>query len=104
MAAAKEPLLDVQDIQGNILVGFNKDHQLLVALNIRKPDDARRWLARIARHVSTMEEVAQFNALFRMQKKRLGHEPTGLVASWMNIAFSRGGIAKLTSAEVAGSL
>ncbi len=101
MAAAEEPLLDAGDIQGNILAGFNKDHQLLVALNIRDVEDARRWLARIAPHVSTMAEVAQFNALFRMQKKRLGHDPTGLVASWMNIAFSRGGIAKLISDEVA---
>ena len=33
--AVREPLLDMDDIQGNILAGFNKDHQYLVALKFQ---------------------------------------------------------------------
>jgi Dyp-type peroxidase family len=92
-----EPLLDVHEIQGNILTGFNKDHQRLIALNIRNVPEARQWLARIAPHVGTLAEVQQFNALFRMKRARLGHDPSGLRANWMSIAFSREGLAKLSS-------
>lgn len=92
-----EPLLDVHDIQGNILAGFNKDHQRLIALQIRDVAAARRWLARVVPSINSLAEVHQFNTLFRMRRSRLGRDPHGLVATWMNIAFSRDGIAKLTS-------
>src|SRR5262245_22620580 len=101
---ADEPLLDVHDIQGNILAGFNKDHQRLIALKIRDVTAARRWLARVVPWVSSLAEVAQFNALFRMRRARLDHDPPGLVATWMNLAFSRDGIARLTSDADADAL
>ena len=99
-----EPLLDVHDIQGNILAGFNKDHQRLIALRIRDVADARRWLTRVLPWISSLAEVYQFNALFRLRRKRLDQDPHGLVATWMNLAFSRDGIAKLSSADDADAL
>jgi Dyp-type peroxidase family len=99
-----EPLLDVDEIQGNILAGFNKDHQRLIGLRIRGVTEARRWLARILPDVSSLAEVYHFNALFRMRRARLGRDPSGLVATWMNIAFSREGLAKLSSDSEAGAL
>ena len=99
-----EPLLDVHEIQGNILAGFNKDHQRLVGLRIRGVAEARKWLARILPHVSSLAEVYQFNALFRLRRSRLGRDPVCLVASWMNIAFSRDGLAQLTSDSDAAAL
>ena len=99
-----EPLLDIHNIQGNILAGFNKDHQRLIALRIRGLAEARRWLARIVPSINSLAEVYQFNALHRMQRARLDRDPHGLVATWMNLAFSRGGIAKLTSDADADSL
>lgn len=94
-----EVLLDADDIQGNILTGFNKDHQLLIALSIRDVSAAKAWLARVAPHISSLREVLQFNNLFRARRRRLGHDPAGLVATWLNVAFGHGGIAKLTSAS-----
>lgn len=99
-----EPLLNTHDIQGNILAGFNKDHQRLIALQIRDVAAARRWLIRILPYVSTLAEVYTFNALFSMRRARLGRDPRTLKVTWMNLAFSRDGIAKLSSEEEADAL
>jgi Dyp-type peroxidase family len=97
----REPLLDVNDIQGNILAGFNKDYQILLALKIHDVPAARGWLRRIVPEISSTAEVYQFNTLFRMLRARLGRDPVGLVATWANIAFSHDGLAALASpAEV----
>jgi Dyp-type peroxidase family len=97
----REPLLAVNDIQGNTLVGFNKDHQFLLALKIHDVPAARQWLRRIVPEISSMAEVYQFSTLFRMLRARLGRDPVGLVATWVNIAFSHDGLAALASpAEV----
>ena len=103
-ASVPEPLLDVNDMQGNILAGFNKDHQRLVALRIRDVTQARSWLTRLLPHVSSLAEVNHFNSLFRMRRARLGRDSHGLVSSWMNIAFTRDAIAKLTSDADASAL
>jgi len=70
--AKDEGLLEVDDIQGNILAGFNKDYQLLVALAIHDTAAAKAWLSRVAPHISSLAEVSQFNQLFRAKRKRLG--------------------------------
>jgi Dyp-type peroxidase family len=92
-----EPLLEIHEIQGNILGGFNKDHKLLLALTIRDVGAAKRWLRRIAPEISTTAEVLQFNTLFRALRAKHGHDPNGLAATWVNIAFTRDGLAALTS-------
>lgn len=96
-----EPILDIDDIQGNVLTGFNKDYQLLVALKLSDVPSARNWLRRILPGVNTLAEVGHFNAVFRMRRARLGHDPIGLIATWANIAFSHAGLAALTSAQEA---
>ena len=96
-AIQDEGLLEVDDIQGNILGAFNKDFQQLVALAIRDVAAAKAWLSRVAPVISSVAEVAQFNQLFRARRKRMGHDPLGLIATWVNIAFSHDGLAKLTS-------
>lgn len=92
-----EPLFELDEIQGNILAGFSKDRQLLIALRLRDPVASRAWVARITPHIHSMAEVEQFNALFRARRRRLGHDPAGLIATWANVAFSHGGLAALTS-------
>lgn len=100
-----EPLIDVDDIQGNILAGFNKDHQLLLALRLREPAAARAWLGRVLPHISTHREVSRFNALFKERKARMaGAEPVGLVATWANISFSHAGLAALSSRDEADAI
>jgi Dyp-type peroxidase family len=99
-----EPLLDVRDIQGNILAGFNKDQQHLLALTFRDLPAARRWLRRIAGEISSLELVHQFNALFRNARVSRGSDPAGLIATWANIAFSHPGLARLTSVSDANGI
>src|SRR5215467_7237263 len=95
--STREPLLNVHEIQGNILAGFNKDHQLLIALKIVNVHSAKNWLRRICVEISSTAEVAKFNELFRVQRKRLGRDPKGLISTWANIAFTHQGLAMLSS-------
>src|SRR5262245_33554589 len=96
--APEEPVLDVHDIQGNVLVGFNKDHQVFVFFEITEVAAAKRWLQVISPRIATVEETLAFRRLFRALRYRRASEAEGLVATWVNIAFSRTGIEKLTSA------
>ena len=103
--AMTEDLFDIHDIQGNILAGFNKDHQLLMAFRLRDLVAARAWLKKVVVHINSMSEVGNFNALFRERRARLaGKDPTGLVATWANIAFSYPGLVALTSQEEANAV
>lgn len=100
-----EVLLDVNEIQGNVLAGFNKDQQLLMALRLRDVKAARTWLGRVVPHINSVAEVGQFNSLFRRRKARLaGADPVGLVATWVNIAFSHSGLAAIASKEEADAI
>lgn len=100
-----EVLLDINEIQGNILSGFNKDQQLLMALKVRDVKAARTWLGRVVPHINSVAEVGQFNALFRTRRARLaGADPIGLVATWANIAFSHDGLVALASQEEADAI
>jgi len=103
-APTMEPLLDVHDIQGNILAGFNKDYQTLLALKIRDVASARKWLSRILPDINSTAEVHQFNELFRLRRKRLKRDPDGLIATWANIAFTHSGLSLLASPEEADSI
>lgn len=96
-----EPVLDLDDIQGNILAGFNKDYQTFLFLRIDDRAGAKAWLRSMAPRISNTAEVLAFNRLFRAMRAARGHDPHGLVATWINIAFSADGLRKLTSdAEV----
>ena len=97
-SASTEEVLDIRNIQGNILAGFNKDHQALLFLKITDAAKAKRWLQFVAPSIASTEEVLSFNRLFKAMRARRMEEPNGLVATWLNIAFSRDGIAALTSA------
>lgn len=96
----EEPVLEVTEIQGNILAGFNKDYQALIYLKIHDPLVTKQWLRVFATCVATVDEVLAFNRLFRAMRKRRQDEPCGLAATWMNIAFSANGLKALTSEEV----
>ena len=52
-----EPVFDSaaqDDIQGNIIPGFNKDHQHFLFLRICKPKEAKVFLREILPRISTM--------------------------------------------------
>jgi Dyp-type peroxidase family len=94
--------LELDEIQGNILAGFNKDWQAFLFFTL--PADvgaARAWLAEIVDDVASTTEVKAFNDVFRLIRKRhrarvgqRGHEGT-VEATWMNLAFTHPGLRKL---------
>jgi Dyp-type peroxidase family len=80
------------DIQGNSLAGFNKDHQTFLLVRIRDAPSARKWLKTLVPRVSPLSEVQDFNNLRRSMIARLGREPRSLAVSWINIALSSRGV------------
>lgn len=96
-AAANEPVLSIDAIQGNIVGGFNKDHQVLLFLEIFDAAAFRGWLAMAVDEVATTSEVLAFNRLFKAVRQRRRREPP-LRASWFNLAFSCAGLGKLGAA------
>jgi Dyp-type peroxidase family len=90
-----EPLLDIAEIQGNSLVGFNKDHQAFLYFRVTEPTAARRWLHELAAKVATVEETLAFRRLFRAMRARRQVESQGLKSTWLNIAFTFEGLKKL---------
>ncbi|MCC5637763.1 Dyp-type peroxidase [Nostoc sp. CHAB 5844] len=94
--AQGEPILRVNNIQGNILGGFNKDHQTLIFLEIENPNAFKEWLKTQIKFIATASEVIAFNRIFKSARERRGREGT-VKATWVNIAFSFEGLKKLTS-------
>ena len=99
--APDEPVLDVHDIQGSVLVGFNKDHQHFLFFQIDEVAAAKRWLNVLAPQLATVEETLAFRRLFRALRERRGSEPAGMIVTWINVAFTYEGIRKLTSDDEA---
>src|ERR687884_1403056 len=93
--AHDEPLLDMKNIQGNIVAGFNKDFQTLLFLRIDDVPSFKAWLADFAPLVATAEEVLAFNRLFKRARDQRGYSGT-VKATWINIAFTYAALAKLT--------
>lgn len=91
----EEPLLDIAEIQGNSLVGFNKDYQSFLYFRITDPAIARRWLHDLAPQVTTVEEALAFLRLFRAIRARRQAESQGLKSTWLNIALTFEGLKKV---------
>jgi Dyp-type peroxidase family len=97
------PPLDLDQIQGNILAPFNKEHQSFIF--VRLSDDqtqARAWLAELLPDIATTTEVAAFNRLFKEINARRGsrlHGERGTVEStWVCVAFTAAGLSRLGQA------
>ena len=86
-------------IQGNIIPGFRKDHQQFLFFKLGRKAMAKRWLKWIAPLITSMDDALAFVRAFRALRDRLGSRQVPLKATWMNIAFSHGAIASLVSAE-----
>ena len=85
----------LDEIQGNVLAGFNKDHQAFVFLSFGGAKAARRWLADLVDDVATTTEVKAFNELFKLVARR-HHGREGVVeATWLNVAFTYRGLRRI---------
>lgn len=96
-----EPVLDIHDIQGNSLVGFNSDAQAFLFFRIDEVAAAKRSLRALLPRVATVEEVLAFRRLYRALRARRGRVAGSVAATWLNLAVSSPGIAKLTSQDEA---
>jgi Dyp-type peroxidase family len=83
-----EPVIARDDIQGNSLAGFNKDHQAFLLVRIGDIPNARLWLKTLVPRVSPLSEVQEFNDLRRSMTARIGREPRSLAVTWINLAIS----------------
>lgn len=99
---AGQPLLEANEIQGNILPGFHKPFQMLLFARIEDSTQARAWLRDLVPSVSSLAEVLAFNRLFKAIAQRHGSKASAIRASWINIGFSSEGLRKL--APEAGSI
>lgn len=100
-AASQLPLRQSDEIQGDILAGFRKDHETVLLL--RFPDDAaaaRQWLHGLIPQIATTRQVAAFNAEFSQARHTLaGADPAGLKATWVNVSLTYAGLKVLMGEE-----
>jgi Dyp-type peroxidase family len=89
------PELEREEIQGNILAGFNKDYaSFLFFVLPNDTTEAKAWLSDLVAEVATTQEVGAFNALFKTIRAR-HHQREVIEATWMNLAFTCDGLAAL---------
>lgn len=94
--------LALENIQGNILGGFNKDFQTFVFLKFKSQAAGRSWLQELGDAdnafgvaVSSSRHVLKFNARFRAIKAE-GRQPERFIESaWTNLAISFSGLRAL---------
>lgn len=83
------PIVEVDQIQGNILAGFKKDYCKLVFASIA--DDSlpsfRQWLKAVASKLSYSDSVLHFNAAFSAGRRAASEDPP-LTATWINLALT----------------
>ncbi len=99
-----EPIYEFEardDVQGNVIPGFNKDHQHFLFLRIRDLRLTRRWLRDLAPRLASMDDVLAFVRAHRSQRLRLGTQEPRLDATWINLAFSHRAIERLAGTEQA---
>ena len=105
--APPEPVYDREareEIQGNIVPGFNKDHQHFLFYRIAAKSRTKEWLRLIAPVITSMDDALAFVRVHRALRHKLGvKEPQLIKATWVNIAFSIGAIAKLAGKDEAAA-
>ncbi len=88
-SGSDSPLISLQlnEIQGNVIGGFNKDNESLVFFRFLDAASGRGWLSAIAPSITTAAQVSDY-------KVRLKNGSAGPV-TWLNIAFSSAGLRAL---------
>src|SRR3954467_10174960 len=90
--------LNLTNIQGNILKGFNKDYQLNLFLKFKDPAAGRAWIKDIAEEVkdSCSANVIQFNNEFSRLRRHGIRRPEDLISAvWVHLALSWKGMEAL---------
>ena len=87
--------LKLDEIQGNILAGFNNDHQRFVFLRIDDELGARAWLKSLIPKISSTARVQKSNNLRKAVLNAHGAPSELPRANWLNVAFNHPGLRKL---------
>jgi Dyp-type peroxidase family len=90
-----EELLELADIQGAVVPGFNKDYAAIVGLRIDDVAGGKRWLRDRSAEVARADEVLAFNRLFSALRTRRRSEMQAPKAVWLSVSVSAGGLALL---------
>ncbi|MBV9359442.1 MAG: Dyp-type peroxidase [Chloroflexi bacterium] len=88
----------LSDVQGNVWPGFNKDHEAFLLVAFSGTESGPKWFRTVAPQIASAEEVAAFNALFKLVRARLGDDQRTLrvvSATWTNVAFTFAGLQRL---------
>src|SRR4051812_25177023 len=94
-------ILNLDNIQGNSLGGFNKDFQASLFLKFNNSASARAWIAEIAGDVSASSSanVIQFNNQFSALRAQGIKKPEELISAvWVNLVISFQGMTALNIA------
>jgi hypothetical protein len=99
--SADLPLRDSDEIQGNILAGFLKDHQTFIFLRFPDATRAKDWLADLVLveppRIASTRQVSTFNQKFsEARRNRGGDDPEKLKALWINLSLTHDGIVMLS--------
>ncbi len=89
-----EPVLRLANIQGDVVPGFHRSHQLFLFLAVADAAAAKRWLAAQAEQVTSAEEVMGLRRPDRDGRRR-GEVRLRSDAVWRNVALGRGGLGLL---------
>jgi Dyp-type peroxidase family len=100
--APAEPILDADEIQGNIVPGFFKPHQVVLALTLGDVRGAKDWIRALLPKITTLGQcmdsrikVRAHRGLGTNRRAALATPPPGVDDVWLNVAFSRSGLTKL---------
>ena len=102
--ASGEPLLETEEIQGNVIIGFDERHQALLALRIASPAGARRWLRRIVGKITSANDLLRARGLPSASSDRSHRQRNSPGGVWVNIAFSARALAGLNPATAKNPL
>ncbi|MFZ3291130.1 MAG: Dyp-type peroxidase [Mycobacterium sp.] len=99
--APAEPILDQDEIQGNIVPGFSKPHQGVLALTLGDVRGAKDWIRAVLPKITTLAQCMDSRIKVREQRG-LGEDRLATLAVatpvddvWLNVAISRSGMTKL---------
>ena len=93
-------LRESEEIQGDVIAGFKKDHVTLLFLKFEDSARARAWLKTLTPRIATTRQVATFNEAFSAARRASGgDDPKSLKAVWTGISFTFPGLAALTGRE-----
>jgi Dyp-type peroxidase family len=94
--ADEEPVLAADDIQGNILPGFNTEHLVLLGLRIRATEEAaaRQWLRELTPLITSLNDAFEAREVRRAVAMATGEAPPR-PGVFLNIALSFDALAPL---------